>query len=246
MIFCIDIHVKNLTSDLAPSYFVCPAKYWHASFISILIYLKASLGFQPWGHLMCTISADTQTVITKAKKTMFPSMTTVCSDLFTVHRSIWRLMLLLVSHLRIIFTCSELWSGVCSLAVGDGESLTVEHIYYSCHLFPLFLSHSLSITLLYFLSQSLCLFLPLWQTCITCMSLIFHFLLPFAFHLLSCLVFFCIHTSPLSSLWHSPLFLSPSVSVLCLAYFHHLLPPPLVFCFVYVVSLGSLFCTVRE
>lgn len=95
---------------------------------------------------------------------------------------------------------------------------------------------SLSITMLDFLSQSLCLFLPLWQTGITCQSLIFHFPLPFSAHLLSIFVFF-FFICPHSRLSSSP--------TLCL-YFVWLTSVitrlPLVFCFVYVVSFGLLFC----
>lgn len=91
----------------------------------------------------------------------------------------------------------------------------------SCLRLPL----CLSITLLHFLSQSLCLFLPPWQTCITCLSLIFHFPLPLSIHLLSLFVSFFFHASPLSPS-DTPLSSSlPPSPLLCLPYFRHHPPP---------------------
>lgn len=188
---------------------------------------------------------------TKKATLKFPHVKTICkapSDLFTAHRSSGRLILLLISHPTVIFTCSELSSAVCSLAAGYGESFTDVHVYYSCHSLLLSVSHSLfpSLTLLDFLSQSLCLFLRLWQTCITCLSLIFHFPLPFAIRLLSLFVFFSFSYVPTLLPSDAPLSSSPPLSLYFVWLTSVITRLPLVFCFVYVVSLGLLSCTVRE
>lgn len=107
-------------------------------------------------------------------------------------------------------------------------SLELSAVMYFYYVY-LFLPHSPTICASCFhspqLPDVLSLYFSLWQTCITWLSLIFFFFLPFSIHSLSLLSFF-LNTSLLSP---SDAFLSSprrSLSpLLCLAYFRH--RPPL-------------------
>lgn len=117
----------------------------------------------------------------------------------------------------------------------------------------LFLPHSPTICASCFhspqLPDVLSLYFSLWQTCITWLSLIFFFFLPFSIHSLSLLsfffFFFLIHPYCLL-----PMLSSLPLVALCLRYFVWLTSVTarlcLVFCFVYIVSLGLLSFPVRE
>lgn len=109
-------------------------------------------------------------------------------------------------------------------------SLELSAVMYFYYVY-LFLPHSPTICASCFhspqLPDVLSLYFSLWQTCITWLSLIFFFFLPFSIHSLSLLsFFFFLNTSLLSP---SDAFLSSprrSLSpLLCLAYFRH--RPPL-------------------
>lgn len=135
----------------------------------------------------------------------------------------------------------SLKSDLCSLAAGYGKLFTAVHIIILstislCLCLPL----SLPITLLDFLSQSLCLFLPLWQTCITCLSLIFIFSPSLSLFTRCCSLSLSFLIHPLClplTLTYLPLALS---LLLCLAYFRHH-PPTSCFllcvCFLFRLTL---------
>lgn len=114
----------------------------------------------------------------------------------------------------------------------------------------LFLPHSPTICASCFhspqLPDVLSLYFSLWQTCITWLSLIFFFSSPSLFtRCHCCLFFFKIHPYCLL-----PMLSSLPLVALCLRYFVWLTSVTarlcLVFCFVYVVSLGLLSFPVRE
>lgn len=114
----------------------------------------------------------------------------------------------------------------------------------------LFLPHSPTICASCFhsphLPDFLSLYFSLWQTCITWLSLIFFFSSPSLFTRCHCCLFFFLKIHPYCLL---PM-LSSLPLALCLRYFVWLTSVTarlcLVFCFVYVVSLGLLSFPVRE